>query len=166
MDRALRDAALTLCLVCSTARATPLAAPPGTIPSIVRVSAPMPLDIPSDPFEPRPPQTDMLHKTTVSGATLLLVSIVTYKRDCSAGDPVQIKAIMPASHGEIVIRQGMAYPGHRRGPLGADCSGAELPAIMAYYRSTKGSTGHDAVVLRRYSSDGNINTMHFDISVE
>ena len=166
MDQALRNAALILCLFCGAARATPRAAPPGAAPPLVRVSAPMSLDIPSDPFEPRPAQADMVHKTTVSGATLLLVSIVSYKRDCSAGDPVEIKAITPAEHGEIVIRQGMAYPGHRHGPLGPDCSGTELPAIMAYYRSVKGFTGHDSALLRRYSSDGNISTIHFDISVE
>ena len=170
MDQALRAAALILCLTCGAAWATPPAALhavlPGGAPSLVRISAPMPLEVPSDPFEPRPAHTDMVHKATVSGATLMLVTIVTYNRDCSAGDPVQVKTMTPPDHGEITIRQGKAYPGHRHGILGADCSGIELPATMAYYRSTKGFTGHDAVVLRRYSSDGNTSTMRFDISVE
>ncbi len=166
MNRPLRDAALILCLICGAARATPLAVLPGVVPSIVRVSAPMPLDMPSDPFAPGSAQMDMVHKTTVSGATLLLVSIVTYRRDCSAGDPGQMKVLTPPNHGEIVIRQGKAYPGHRRSLLDADCSATELPATIAYYRSVKGFTGHDVTVLRRYSSDGNISTLHFDVSVE
>ena len=166
MDRTPRAATLILCLICGAAQATPLAALPGAVSSIKPVSSPIPLDIPSDPFAPGPAQMDMVHKTTVSGATLLLVSIVTYNRDCNAGDPVQMKVLTPPNHGEIVIRQGKAYPGHRHNVLEADCSGTELPATMAYYRSAKGFTGHDATVLRRYSSDGSIRTMHFDVSVE
>ena len=88
-------------------------------------------------------------------ATNINVGIFTsVHRDCTAAPLPVIRLVAPPSHGKVVVKQGRVRATNLRLPKLGECLGAELPAFIAIYRSSRGFTGQDLFTLEVIGAGG------------
>jgi hypothetical protein len=106
------------------------------------------------------------HKTTTSGAILILASPASLASDCTPLGPVEVKVIVPPQHGVVHAAPGTAFPHYVPGDPPYACNGKRSPATIITYRSAPDFSGDDSTLLQIFFPDGDAPKILFNVSVD
>jgi hypothetical protein len=84
-----------------------------------------------------------------SAANINVGIFTSIHRDCTAAPLPVIRLISPPEHGKVVVKQGRLRATNLK-----QCLGAELPAFVAIYRSSRDFVGRDVFTLEVIGAGG------------
>lgn len=85
---------------------------------------------------------------------------VTVKRDCTAGPLPAVRLLTPPAHGKVTLKQGRIRATNLK-----QCLGIDLPAFVAFYRSTRGFVGQDNFIIEVTGADGKVQVQRITVTV-
>ena len=110
------------------------------------------------------PAPDSVVERKVKGQTgrdLRIGAYFNIKPDCTAGPLPTLRLKEPPANGKVTVRQMQVRTTNIR-----QCLAAEVPAFVAFYRSSPGFTGQDTALIEIVSASGKVLLHRFIMTVE
>jgi hypothetical protein len=96
-----------------------------------------------------------------SGRDIRIAVFASIKPDCTAGQLPTVRLKEPAAHGTVTVKQGRIRTTNFK-----QCLAVEVPAFVAFYRSSPGFSGQDSVLVEVVSADGKTQLQRFTVTIE
>jgi hypothetical protein len=81
--------------------------------------------------------------------------------DCTAGQLPTVRLKQPPSNGTVTVKQGRVRTTNLK-----QCLAVEVPAFVAFYRSSPGFSGQDSVLIEVVSASGKTQIQRYTVTVE
>ena len=85
---------------------------------------------------------------------------VSLRRNCTAGPLPAVRLLMPPAHGKVALKQGRI-----RATNFKQCLGIDLPAFIAFYRSTRDFVGQDLFTIEVTGADGKVQIQQVTVTI-
>lgn len=95
-----------------------------------------------------------------SGQDIRIAIFTNVRSDCTSGPLPTIRLQQPPEHGRVMVKKVRLSATNIQ-----QCLALEVPALIAFYRSTTGFEGADSATLEVKSSQGAVQLHHFSIVV-
>lgn len=96
-----------------------------------------------------------------SGRDIRIAVFASIKPDCTAGQLPTVRLKEPPTNGTVTVKQGRMRTTNFK-----QCLAVEVPAFVAFYRSSPGFSGQDSVLVEVVSADGKTQLQRFTVTVE
>lgn len=96
-----------------------------------------------------------------TGKDLRIGAYTNIKPDCTPGQLPTLRLKEPPANGTITVRQMRVQTTNVR-----QCLAAEVPAFVAFYRSSPGFTGQDSALIEIVSPGGKVQLQRIILTVE
>jgi hypothetical protein len=81
--------------------------------------------------------------------------------NCTSGQLPSVRLKQPPVNGTVTVKQARMRTTNVK-----QCLAVEVPAFVAFYRSSPGFSGQDSVLIEVVSSDGKTQIQHITVTVE
>ena len=96
-----------------------------------------------------------------AGRDIRIAVFASIKPDCTAGQLPSVRLKQPPANGTVTVKQGRMRTTNFK-----QCLAVEVPAFIAFYRSTPGFSGQDSVLIEVVSADGKTQLQRYTVTVE
>jgi hypothetical protein len=106
-----------------------------------------------------------LIKGAPSGEKQKMNQFVGLNPDCTATGVPRVTFVTQPAHGTMSVEQGEDYPNYPKDNARSACNTRKVPAVLLYYQSAPGYTGHDVAVVEVVFPAGNLRHQTYTITV-
>ena len=96
-----------------------------------------------------------------AGRDIRIAVFASIKPDCTAGQLPSVRLKQPPANGTVTVKQGRMRTTNFK-----QCLAVEVPAFIAFYRSSPGFSGQDSVLIEVVSAEGKTQMQRYTITVE
>lgn len=106
-----------------------------------------------------------ISKAAIAGQQVRIWWATLLNPDCTAAGTMTTQILVQPRHGQVSISDDQFYPSYARPNPRASCDRQKSPGKQAFYTADANFQGHDKLVIKNATSEGNIRRIIVDIDV-